>query len=159
MTNSSAWLSRAGLAVIAGMAAAASTPAQAQTQTQPPATAGTDQPTRRPQEANPDPIRAFDTDKDGVLNFAEVKSAAAARFDELNPDGDDALDPREAAPALTPELFRQADTQGRGTVNKAEYLALVERLCREANPDGDDTLDRAELATERGRLVLRLIGR
>lgn len=156
MTNFGAWLSRACLAVMAGMVAVASAPAQAQA---PSATPSTDQPGRRPEEANPDPIRAFDTDKDGVLNFAEVKSAAAARFDELNPDNDDALDPREAAPALTPELFRQADTQGRGTINKAEYLALVERLCREANPDGDDTLDRAELGTERGRLILRLIGR
>lgn len=112
---------------------------------------------RRAQERQADPIRAFDIEKDGRLDAAECKSAAAARFDELNPDADDMLDPREAAPVLDAQAFRLADTNGDGQVNKAEYLAYVERLFREADADKDQTLVRAELDSERGRALLHLL--
>ncbi len=102
-------------------------------------------------------MRAFDIDKDGTLDLAEVKSAAAARFDELNPDQDDSLDEREAAPVLQGEAFRQADGNGDGKVSKAEYLAYVERTFLLANPDKDGTLDRAELNGEAGRALMRLL--
>ena len=102
-------------------------------------------------------MRAYDIDKDGTLDLAEVKSAAAAHFDELSPDGDDKLDPKEAAPALSADAFRKADTDGDGTVNKAEYLAYVERTFLRANPDRDDTLDRRELRTAAGRDLLHLL--
>ena len=112
---------------------------------------------RRTGERQTDPIRAFDIEKDGRLDVAECKSAAAARFDELNPDADDRLDPREAAPVLDAQAFRLADTNGDGQVNKAEYLAYVERLFREADADKGETLTRAELDSERGRALLRLL--
>lgn len=112
---------------------------------------------RRAEERQSDPIRAFDIEKDGRLDVAECKSAAAARFDELNPDADDRLDPREAAPVLDAQAFRLADADGDGRVNKAEYLAYVERLFREADTDKDETLTRAELDSERGRALLRLV--
>ena len=114
-------------------------------------------PTRRPEELRADPMRAFDIDKDGTLDLAEVKSAAAARFDELNPDQDDSLDEREAAPVLQGQAFRQADGNGDGKVTKAEYLAYVERMFLLANPDKDGTLDRAELASPAGQALLRLL--
>ena len=113
--------------------------------------------TRRPEERQADPSRAYDIDKDGTLDLAEVKSAAAARFDELNPDADDSLDEREAAPVLQGQAFRQADANGDGKVSKAEYLAYVERMFLLANPDKDGTLDRAELASEAGQALLRLM--
>lgn len=116
-----------------------------------------DLPTRRPEEAQADPMRAFDVNKDGKLGLAEVKSAAAARFDELNPDHDDSLDEREAAAVLPGEAFRQADTDKNGTVNKAEYLAYVEQIFKMANPDGDGTLDRAELESKAGQGLMRLL--
>ena len=113
--------------------------------------------TRRPEERQADPFRAYDIDKDGTLDLAEVKSAAAARFDELNPDADDSLDEREAAPVLQGQAFRQADANGDGKVSKAEYLAYVERMFLLANPDKDGTLDRDELASEPGQALLRLL--
>lgn len=113
--------------------------------------------TRRPEEMQADPLRAYDIDKDGTLDLAEVKSAAAARFDELNPDQDDTLDEREAAPVLQGAAFRQADGNGDGKVSKAEYLAYVERMFLLANPDKDGTLDRAELDSEAGKALLRLL--
>ena len=112
---------------------------------------------RRAEERQADPLRAFDIEKDGRLDVAEGKSAAAARFDELNPASDDKLDPRAAAPALDAQAFGLADANGDGLVNKAEYLAHVERLFREADADRDEALVRAELDSERGRALLRLL--
>ena len=116
-----------------------------------------DLPARRPEEAQADPMRAFDVNKDGKLELAEVKSAAAARFDELNPDQDDKLDEREAAPVLPGEAFRTADTDKDGTVSKAEYLAYVERMFNAANPDKDGSLDRAELDSKAGQALLHML--
>lgn len=116
-----------------------------------------DLPARRPEEAQADPMLAFDIDKNGVLSLAEVKSAAAARFDELNPDQDDSLDEKEAAPALKDQAFRQADGNGDGKISKAEYLAYVERMFLLANPDKDGTLDRAELGGDAGQALMRLL--
>lgn len=113
--------------------------------------------TRRPEERQSDPMLAYDIDKDGTLDLAEVKSAAAAHFDELNPDNDDSLDEREAAPVLQGQEFRQADANGDGKISKAEYLAYVERAFLLANPDKDGTLDRKELGSEAGQALLRLL--
>ena len=116
-----------------------------------------DLPARRPEEAQADPMRAFDVNKDGKLELAEVKSAAAARFDELNPDGDDALDEREAAPVLPGEAFRAADTDKNGTVSKAEYLAYVEGMFVAANPDKDGSLERAEVDSKAGQSLMKML--
>ena len=131
-----------GWTLAAGSAAAQGTP---------------DLPTRRPEEAQADPLAAFDVNKNGKLELAEVKSAAAARFDELNPDADDKLDEREAAPVLPGEAFRAADTDKDGTVSKAEYLAYVEQMFNAANPDKDGSLDRAELDSKAGQGLMKML--
>ncbi len=131
-----------GWALAAGAAAAQGTP---------------DLPTRRPEEAQADPMQAFDVNKNGKLELAEVKSAAAARFDELNPDQDDKLDEREAAPVLPGEAFRAADTDKDGTVSKAEYLAYVEQMFNAANPDKDGSLERAELDSKAGQALMKML--
>lgn len=130
---------------------------EARAQTVTPAQGTPDMPRRRPEEAQSDPMLAFDVDKNGKLELAEVKSAAAARYDELNPDLDDKLDRKEALGVLRGTEFRTADTDRDGTINKAEYLAYVERLFRRANPDKDGSLDRAELAKPAGKALMRLL--
>jgi len=122
-----------------------------------PAQATPDLPMRRPEEAQADSMQAFDVNKNGKLELAEIKSAAAARFDDLNSDEDDSLDAREAAPVLPEQAFRQADADQNGQVSKAEYLAYVERMFEAANPDKDGTLDRAELQSSAGQALLRLL--
>ena len=146
MSNkSAAWLATAALSAVVQLAPATGW-AQAGPDTR-----------RRPEEMQADPFRAFDINKDGLLDAAEVKSAAAARFDELNPDQDDQLDPREAAPVLEGEAFRQADSDRNGQVNKAEYLELVDRLFLAADANGDKRLSPEEFASERGQLIMRLL--
>ena len=139
---------------MAGVAGAVAVPGPVSAQ---PAQGTPDLPTRRPEEAQADPMQAFDVNKNGKLELAEVKSAAAARFDELNPDGDDALDEREAAPVLPGEAFRAADTDKNGTVNKAEYLAYVEGMFNAANPDKDGSLERAELDGKAGQALMKML--
>ena len=145
------------LATVASCGFAAAPPARAQPGPAAVAQADPRPLTRRPEEMQADPLRAYDIDKDGTLDLAEVKSAAAARFDELNPDADDSLDEREAAPVLQGQEFRQADANGDGKISRAEYLAYVERAFLLANPDKDGTLDRAELESPAGRALLRLL--
>lgn len=111
---------------------------------------------RRSQERQADPILALDISKDGKLDAAELKSAAAARFDDINPALDDAMTPQEAAPLLTEAIFREVDTNRDGVINKAEYLAHVERMFDKASP-APDGLDRAKLDTEAGRALMRLV--
>lgn len=151
----------AGLCVAAAPAPWAPARAQTQPEASAPARGGTEltpAQRRRPQERQRDLMRAFDLDRNGVLSLAETKSAAAKRYDDLNPDLDDALDRREARRrSLAGATFREADTDSNGAVNKAEWLALVERRFQAADPDSDGTLDRAELRSERGKAVARFM--
>ena len=116
----------------------------------------TERAARRPSETQADPFLALDINKNGKIDAAEAKSAAAARFDDVNPALDDALTPQEAAPLLDAAAFREVDADGDGTINKAEYLAYVERMFNKANP-APDGLDRAQLDTDAGRALLRLM--
>ena len=142
-----------GAIVLGGLQALG--PSQASAQLSP--TQGPSEPAaRRPQELQADPIRALDINKDGKLDAAEAKSAAAARFDDINPVLDDALTLREASPLLSEATFRETDSNRDGAVNKAEYLAHVERMFDKAGP-ASDGLDRAKLDTEAGRALLRLM--
>ncbi len=143
-----------GIGTVAGASAAM---AQARSEQVIKVQATTGLPGRRPEEAQADLLQAFDINKNGRLELAEVKSAAAARYDELDPDQDDKLDAREAGSVLRDEAFRRADTDGDGTVSKAEYLAYVEKMFELANPDKDGSLDRAELSMEAGQTLLKLL--
>jgi Ca2+-binding EF-hand superfamily protein len=151
----------AGLCVAAAPALWAPARAQTQPEASAPARGGTEltpAQRRRPQERQRDLMRAFDLDRNGVLSLAEAKSAAAKRYDDLDPDLDDSMTQQEARRrSLATATFREADTDSNGAVNKAEWLALVERRFQAADPDRDGTLDRAELRSERGKAVARFM--
>ena len=112
---------------------------------------------RDPQELRRDPVQALDITGDGAVDAAEVKSAAAARYDVLNPALDEQLRTRAAAPSLSAGEFRQADTDRNGVLSKAEYLALAERRHGEADADGDGKLGQSELSGPRSEPLLRLL--
>jgi Ca2+-binding EF-hand superfamily protein len=103
------------------------------------------------------PIKLFDTDADGTLDFAEVKKAASALFAKLDADHDGTLDKRELAGRLSARELAAADPDHDGTLTLDEYLAVVEQRFNAANPDRDGTLDAKELSTSAGRALLRLL--
>ena len=53
--------------------------------------------------------------------------------------------------------FGAADGDRDGTLDKNEYLAVVEKSFKAADRDNDGTLDAKELASARGRALLRLL--
>lgn len=108
-----------------------------------------------PRGANP--IKQFDTDKDGTLDLAEVKKAASALFAKLDADHDGTLDARELRGRLSAKDLATADPDHDGTLTLDEYLAAVERRFNAADPDRDGTLDAKELASPAGRSLLRLL--
>jgi EF hand domain-containing protein len=131
--------------------AAASTPARGGTELSP-------SERRLPQERQRDLMRALDLDRNGTLGLAEAESAAAKRYDDLNPDLDDALDRQEARNhSVAAATFRAADADRDGKVSKAEWLALVERRFEAADPDRDGSLSRAELRSEKGKAEARFL--
>ena len=102
-------------------------------------------------------IAAFDNDKDGTLDLAEVKGAATALFDKLEKDKDGTLDAKEIGRRIGKKEFKEADPDNDGTLTKDEYLALVEKFFNAADADKDGTLEAKELSSRAGRALLRLI--
>jgi Ca2+-binding EF-hand superfamily protein len=102
-------------------------------------------------------LTAADTDKDGTLDWAEVKAAASAAFDRLDQDKDTTLDYKEAAGHVGKQEFNAADVDRDKTLTKDEYLALVEKLFKAADQNKDSTLNAAELRTKAGRALERLL--
>lgn len=109
--------------------------------------------------AAPRPFKSFDTNKNGSLGRAEVARAATANFSKLNTDGDkdDTLDREEVGIRLGTEDFAAADPDQDGTLDKDEYLTIVEKLFSAADTDKTGTLSPAELQSDAGRALLRLI--
>lgn len=99
----------------------------------------------------------FDLDHDGKLSLAEAKSAAAYRFDKLDPDHDGTLSRKELAKRVDVPEFKQANADSDDTLDKAEYLKLVEDQFKRADPDGEGTLDKAEMASPAGRKLMSLL--
>jgi hypothetical protein len=105
----------------------------------------------------PGPMASLDTDNDGTLDLAEAKNAASAVFDKLDNDHDGTLDKGEVGRKLSAKDFKAGDPDKDGTLSKDEYLAIVEARFKAADPDNDGTLTLAELKTNAGRALLRLL--
>jgi Ca2+-binding EF-hand superfamily protein len=108
-------------------------------------------------QAAADPIQAFDTDKDGTLDWNEVQTAASALFDKLDKDADGTLDKKEVVHRISSGAFDKADPDKDGTLSKDEYLKLTEQRFKAADSDHDGTLSAAELKTHAGKLLLLLL--
>jgi len=95
--------------------------------------------------------------KDMTLDLAEVKTAASARFDKLNQDGDSTLEAAEVEGVIGTKLFKLADPDHDGTISKDEYLALVEKLFKKADRDNDGSLSVDELKSKSALQLKKLI--
>ena len=110
-------------------------------------------------------VMRFDTNKDGVVDRAEWRTAQEARFKELDANNDGKLNPDElvrrpagAAGVLPTDaqntrqsrFFQRLDSDKDGFVSKAEYMAEGDRRFArcDANKDG-------RINTEECRQALR----
>jgi hypothetical protein len=105
--------------------------------------------------ASNDPSR-FDLDHDGELSLAEAKSAAAFRFDILDPDHDGSLSAQELGSRVSAADLKRVDPDKDGTLDKAEYLKLVEERYKAAAGGADHGMKLADLnSTESGKRLLQ----
>ena len=102
-------------------------------------------------------VAKYDKDSDKTLDWAEVQTAASARFDSLNKDADTTLDNQELKGIVGEAAFKAADSDHDGTLSKAEYLALVNRLFKQADANHDGTLEAQELGSKTGHRPKLLI--
>src|SRR3984885_15614544 len=93
-------------------------------------------------------VAKYDKDSDKTLDWAEIQTAASARFDRLNKDADPTLDSQEVKGIIGEAAFKAADADHDGTLSKTEYLALVKKLFKQADADNDGTLDAQELGSK-----------
>ena len=112
---------------------------------------------RDPEQLRRDPMKALDISEDGLIDVAEAKSAAAARYNVLNPTFDEQVDRRAAAASLAGDEFDRADADKNGMVNKAEYVGLIDSRHGEADTDKDGKLSRSELEGKGSEALLRLL--
>ena len=127
---------RTVLAILAGSAFGAATPALARSK---------------------DSLKLLDPDNDGTVDLAEAKKAASAVFARLDRDHDGTLDARELRGRLSGKELAAADPDHDGTLTLDEYLSVVEQRFKAADPDHDGTLDAKELSSRAGRSLLRLL--
>ncbi len=105
----------------------------------------------------------IDTDKDGTIDLAEAKTAAAALFVKLDTGHDGIVGAKDLAGRMvTPEQLSQGPNpwmfwRTKTRYTKDQYLVLVETwfVATDANDDG--TVDAKELQTAPGQQLLKLL--
>jgi hypothetical protein len=102
-------------------------------------------------------LTSIDGDRDGTVDLAEAKAAAAALFDKLDADKDGTLDAKELKGRMPAGKVRANDADHDGTLDKAEYLTVVETRFKAADPDKDGTIDCKEAATKAGKTLLQAL--
>jgi Ca2+-binding EF-hand superfamily protein len=91
------------------------------------------------------------------VDLDEAKKAAGAVFDKLDTDKDGTLDFKELKGRVSHKEFTEADPDNDGTLSKDEYLALVEKRFKAADPDNDGTVSAAEFKTHAGQSLGKLL--
>jgi Ca2+-binding EF-hand superfamily protein len=103
-------------------------------------------------------LMALDTDKDGTLDWPEVKAAASAKFDVIDVNHDGTLDEKDLAAAnVDKAAIEKADRDHNGTLTKDEYLGLVQDAFKAADRDNDGKISAPELQTKAGQTLRSLI--
>ena len=110
-----------------------------------------------------DAIKMIDTDKDGTIDLAEVKAAAAAMFIKLDVGHDGIVGAKDLAGRMvsTEQLSQGPNPwmfwKTRVRYTKDQYLVLAETWFVAADADNDGTLDAKELQTAPGQQLLKLL--
>lgn len=112
-----------------------------------------------PASPSTDPtLLALDTDKDGTLDWSEVKAGASAKFDAIDVNHDGTLDEKDLAAAnVDKAALEKADRDHNGALTKDEYLGLVQEAFKAADRDNDGTVSAGELQAKAGQTLRSLI--
>jgi Ca2+-binding EF-hand superfamily protein len=103
-------------------------------------------------------LLALDTDKDGTLDWSEVKAGASAKFDAIDVNHDGTLDEKDLAAAnVDKAALEKADRDHNGALTKDEYLGLVQEAFKAADRDNDGTVSAGELQAKAGQTLRSLI--
>lgn len=102
------------------------------------------------------PVAALDTDNDGTVDLNEINKSATDLFTRLEKDSDGTVDVKEMKGRVSTKEFKEADPDNDGTLSKDEFLAMVSGMFKDADPDNDGTLDAKELASKKGKALLRV---
>ena len=115
------------------------------------------------EETVTDAIKIIDTDKDGTIDLAEVKAAAAAMFIKLDTGHDGIVGAKDLAGRMvTTEQLSQGPNpwmfwKTRVRYTKDQYLVLAETWFVAADVNDDGTVDAKELETAAGQQLLKLL--
>ena len=115
------------------------------------------------EETVTDAIKMIDTDKDGSIDLAEAKTAAAAVFTKLDTGHDGIVGAKDLAGRMvTLEQLSQGPNpwmfwKTRTRYTKDQYLVLVETWFVAADVNDDGTVDAKELQTAAGQQLLKLL--
>jgi Ca2+-binding EF-hand superfamily protein len=102
-------------------------------------------------------VGQFDLDKDGSVDLAEAKKAAAALFDKLDVDKKGVLTQKQLRGRVSSKAFAAADADKDGTLSKDEYLTIVEQRFNAADANHDGKLVNFEFHTPQGKALTKLL--
>jgi len=102
-------------------------------------------------------VDQFDLDKDGSVDLAEAKKAAAALFDKLDVDKKGVLTKKQLHGRVSSKAFAAADVDKDGTLSKDEYLTIVEQRFNAADTNHDGKLVNFEFHTPQGKALTKLL--
>jgi hypothetical protein len=113
----------------------------------------------QPAAAGPgaDALKALNTDGDTTFEIPEVIDLATKVYAAINPDGDTTLEPDETAGRLSDADWAAVNKDGDQTLEMDEWLSIARTRYGAADADGDGKLSEAELDSEAGAAVIRMI--
>jgi len=110
-----------------------------------------------PARAQSSLVGQFDLDKDGSVDLAEAKKAAAALFDKLDVDKKGVLTQKQLHGRVSSKAFAAADADKDGTLSKDEYLTIVEQRFNAADTKHNGKLVNFEFQTPKGKALTKLL--
>lgn len=106
-----------------------------------------------------DVLKTYNKDGDATLELSEVIHLSSKLYAEINPDGDQTLEPDETKGRLTAKDWKAANKDGDDTLEMDEWLSIARKRFARADKNKDGKLSAAELDSKAGRGVVVMIAK